>query len=342
LAEQILSQRNAGPRMNRNMLVFCASAEARLQELRQGVRIHLAWKSIVADQDLLQLTPNDLKQANTKVSETDEIVNQRIVETFQHVLVPDQLPGTKDIIWHQTKPSGTGSIPERIAKKLESEERLITRYGGTRVRMDLDRIPLWSDRKDIGVEALWKAYCQFPYLPRLANANVLFHAISDGVSKLDWANETFAYADGHDGQRWVGLRHTEQADARPGGLVVHPEPATAQIAAVIPAPTPGGGATTGGSEGAGEGGVVPPPPPKPGKSDPTKYYARFDLSGARSIKQLEDVLRNIVDHLSAVDGSNVKLTLEVNATGTGFDERVVRVVKENAGQLGAKANEFEA
>ena len=76
-------------------------------------------------------------------------------ETYQHVSCPEQDPGAREIRWHQTKPSGAGSLPERIARKLESEERLITSYGGTRVRMDLDRIPLWTDRDDIAVEALW-------------------------------------------------------------------------------------------------------------------------------------------------------------------------------------------
>lgn len=338
LAGQILAQRNAGPRTNRNMLVFCAPAEARLQELRQGVRQHLAWKSIVSDADALQLTPNDLKQANTKVAETDDIVKQRIFETFQHVLVPDQTPGTKDIRWHQTRPSGTGPLPDRIAKKLESEERLITRYGGTRVRMDLDRIPLWTERKDITVEKLWAAYCQFPYLPRLANAEVLRHAISDGVSNLNWQQETFAYAEGHDGSRWVGLRTIEHVDVRPSGLVVHPEPAALQ--SVEPAPTPPGPGPQPGP------GPTPPgpgvDPPEPGKASPTKYYARFDLSGARSIRQLEEVLQNVVDHLSKAEGAGVTLTLEVNASSVGFDERTVRVVRENSGQLGAKANEFES
>jgi predicted AAA+ superfamily ATPase len=343
LAEQILGQRNAGPRLNRNMLVFCAASEARLHELRQGVRMHLAWKSIVSDADALQLTPNDLKQASTKVTETDETVKQRIFETFQHILVPEQSPGTKEIRWHQTKPSGTGSLPERIAKKLESEERLITRYGGTRVRMDLDRIPLWSERQDITVEALWKAYCQFPYLPRLANVEVLHHAIGDGAANLNWEQETFSYAEGHDGTKWVGFRFTERVSPQPGGLIVHPTPAAAQASATPSGGESGGGTGTG-TGGHGGTGPAPVPPPKPpsGKDVPTNYYARFDLSGARSIKQLEDVLQNIVDHLAKADGAAITLTLEVNATSAGFDERTVRVVRENAGQLGAKANEFEA
>ena len=46
MADQILAQRNAGPRLNRNLLVFCAASEARLAELRTGTRQNLAWKSI--------------------------------------------------------------------------------------------------------------------------------------------------------------------------------------------------------------------------------------------------------------------------------------------------------
>ena len=62
----------------------------------------------------------------------------------------------------------------------------------------------------------------------------------------------------------------------------------------------------------------------------------------RAIKQLEDILQNVVDQLNKAPGANVALTLEVNATAAGFTEQNVRVVRENAGQLGAKSNEFEA
>jgi hypothetical protein len=62
----------------------------------------------------------------------------------------------------------------------------------------------------------------------------------------------------------------------------------------------------------------------------------------RAIKQLEDILQNVVDQLTKAPGANVALTLEVNATAVGFTEQNVRVVRENAGQLGAKSNEFEA
>jgi hypothetical protein len=348
MAEQILVQRNAGPRLNRNLLVFCAPSEARLTELRTATRQYLAWQSILDDQqkEKLDLTKSDQAQAHSKLSETDGTVTGRITETYQHVLVPDQVPGTREIRWHQTKPTGTGTLAERIAKKLDGEERLITTYGGTRVRMDLDRIPLWSDRVDIGVDALWKAYCQFPYLPRLASFEVLAAAISDGVSKMNWEAETFAYADGYDGNRWVGLVAAQLVTARRSGYVVAPAPAREQIAQEVQPtteieeseetsdgegggltgkPQPGGGTLPGGSSSA----------------DPKYFYGVFPLDTVRGIRQLEEILRNVVQHLSDAPDGSVQLTLEVNGSSSGFDERVRRVVTENAKQLGARSQEFE-
>lgn len=48
----------------------------------------------------------------------------------------------------------------------------------------------------------------------------------------------------------------------------------------------------------------------------------------------------MVDQLSKAQGASVSLTLEVNASSGGFTEQTVRVVRENAGQLGAKCNEI--
>jgi hypothetical protein len=348
MAESILAQRNAGPRLNRNLLIFCAPSEARLAELRSATRQFLAWQSIEVDRrnERLDLTMSDDAQARSKVTETNDTVGQRILETFVHVLVPEQDPGTREVRWHQTKPAASGTLPERIAKKLDSEERLITTYGGTRVRMDLDRIPLWSPRGDISVDALWKAYCQFPYLPRLASYDVLAKAISDGTSKLDWENESFAYADGHDGSRWVGLAVVRIVDARRSGFVV-----SAPVAATQMGLERGAGAHAADGHAnelsdettKGHGSSTPVILPAGSATDhePTSFYGQFSLDGVRAIRQLEEILVNIVTHLSGAPNATVSLTLEVNASSGGFDDRNRRVVKENAAQLGAVASEFE-
>jgi len=341
LAELILNQRNAGPRVNRNLLVFVAATEARLSEIRQAARTYLAWKSVEDDKEKLQLTPNDLKLAQTKMNDASITIDQRIFETFQSILVPSQQPGTKDLVWDIAKTSGTGSLAERVAKKLESEEKLITRYSGTRVRMDLDRIPLWSDNRDISVGDLWKRYSQFPYLPRLASRAVLDYAVSSGVSSLDWENETFAVADAFDGGQWKGLRVREQVVTTPGMLIVHPEPAQAQLAKSQPK----GFEPEEGGEKDGSGGIpggLPPKKPSPGAEAPKHYFATFELDRVRAIKELESVLESVIDHLSKAPNATVKLVLDIDATSDGFTDSTVRTVRENSGQLGAKNSEFDS
>jgi hypothetical protein len=338
LAETILTQRNAGPRVNRNLLVFVAPTDARLAEIRQAARTFLAWKSVEEDKDSLQLTPNDLRLAQTKMREADTTIEQRIFETFQSILVPSQQPGTAVINWEVAKTSGSGSLADRVAKKLESEEKIILRYSGTRVRMDLDRIPLWSDRKDISVGDLWKRYSQFPYLPRLASRSVLDHAIGDGVAKVDWVGESFAYADAHDGTKWVGLVVQRQVHASPGGFLVHPESAQKQIDQTKPIGDP-----VAPGEPPAPGDPIPGPgdPQPPAGSGHKRYYATFDIDPVRAIRQVESILQNITDHLGKSPGATVRIVLDIDASSDRYSDSTVRVVRENANNLGAKNNAFE-
>jgi hypothetical protein len=303
----------------------------------------LAWTSILEKRDQLNLTPNDVRLAESKVREASETVNQRIAEAFQFVLAPQQDAGKREITWHQSKPSGNGSIFERISRKLESEERLISSYGGTRVRMDLDRIPLWKERGDISVSDLWKAYCEYPYLTRLASVNVLHDAISSGVANINWAAETFAYAEGHDGEKWVGMLIGQHVSPRPSGLLVRPVEANIQLNSVpLTTAVPGGVAPV---QAPGGNAAVPQPIP-PGGVEPihvdpkTKYYGQFNLDHVRAVRQLGEILESVIEHLSKAGGTT-ELTIEINSTSVGFDDRTQRVVKENATQLGVKSQEFE-
>jgi hypothetical protein len=337
-SEHIVGQRSAGPRINRNLLVFIAPTDARIVELRNSVKAHLAWKSIEADRTKLDLKESDLDNVRTKIRETDVTVEQRIPETFQSVFVPEQTPGHREIQWHIARISaGTGTLPERAAKKLESEEKIISRYSGPRIRMDLDRIPLWSERQDISVSSLWKAYCQFPYMPRLASRQVLEDAIAGGTSSMSWAEDTFAWADAHDGTRWVGLKVAERVTPSLSGLLVHPEPATAQLNDSAVAIEPGAPESTS---------TAPPEPPKPsavtkpGKAAPTQFFGTVKLSQVRAIKELEAILQNVVDHLAKSPGASIEIAVDITAKATGFDERTVRVVGENANNLKFTGTEF--
>lgn len=339
LAGKILAQRDGGPRLNRNLLVFTAAAANRLSELRAATRLYLAWHSIVEDHLALDLTAHQRKQAESKVAETSQQVESLIAETFTQVLTPAQEPGTSVIKWQTTKATANGDIGARVSKKLATEEKLIAAYGGVRVKMDLDRYDLWTERHDILVSNLWSTYARYPHMPRLVSFRTLADAISNGTSNLNWASETFGYADAHDGTTWVGIRTGQHVTPRVSGLLIHPDH--------VPAPkasehkegrgddggqdgteSGGGGATSGGKKTAAP----------TGSSSATQFYAQFYLDPVRGIRQLGEIL----EHVTARLGPGVELSLEVRATNAeGYDDATQRIVSENAANLGANGVEFE-
>jgi hypothetical protein len=204
--------------------------------------------------------------------------------------------------------------------------------------MDLDRIPLWSQRGDVNVGDLWLAYANYPYMPRLANFEVLCNAISDGTALMNWAAESFVYAEAHNDITWVGVHIAQLVRAQRSGWIIHPD--------AVPDEPAGEHSEELETESdfnsdTGESSTVSV---KKGSEDGTpiraQFYARFDLDRVRAIRQLEDILTNVTNHL---EGSVVTLTLEVNAQTPkdgGYDDRTRRVVAENARQLGGEA-EFE-
>ncbi len=171
-------------------------------------------------------------------------------------------------------------------------------------------------------------------MPRLANRDVLYRAIANRASTITWLEDTFAYAEAHDGERWVGLHTGEAVPPAPSGLLIHPDrvPEALDVPETPPAEPPYGPDGLDGPTG------PPVDPRKPTSRLPTQFYAQFNLDPVRCIKQLAD----IADHVSSQLGTEVELVLEVRAKSQdGFDESTRRTVSENANSLGAESSEFE-
>ncbi|MGH9183629.1 MAG: ATP-binding protein [Acidimicrobiales bacterium] len=117
-AGQFLERRAAGDRLYRNMVVFLAADKARLDELRQGVRTFLAWSSIDDDKETLNLDNFQRRQAEDKGGQFDEVVKQRIGETFAWVLLPSQTPTDPTITWDETRVTGAEPLAVRVSRKL--------------------------------------------------------------------------------------------------------------------------------------------------------------------------------------------------------------------------------
>ena len=196
-AQAILESRGNAPRIYRNTLVFLAADATRLQELDQAVRRYLAWDSIIAEQEQLNLAPQQVRQAETQREVAATEVTTRIPETYRWLLVPVQPDTHGAVSWDALNLTGADPLAVRASRRLRAQDGLMTAYGATLLRMELDRVPLWRG-DHVSVSQLADDFARYLYLPRLKGPEVLLRSIDDGVSLITWEQETFAFAESFD------------------------------------------------------------------------------------------------------------------------------------------------
>ena len=349
-AKAILESRGNAPRLYRNALVFLAVDKTRLQDLDEAVRRYLAWESILTEKDTLDLSPHQVKQAETQRGSADGAVTARIPEAYQWLLVPVQSSPQAAVEWQAVRLSGQDALAVRASKKLRSDELLVTGFAPTRLRMELDRVPLWRG-DHVELKQLVDDFGRYAYLPRLRDTAVLLDAVRDGLGLLLWTQDSFAYADSFDeaAGRYRGLRCGQQVNVSASnlsGLLVRPERAHTQQDADAAAAA----AASGGSASIGTGGPVPPAPGgtggaavvTPTAAKPKRFHGTVVLDSTRVGRDASRVADEMISHLTGLVGANVKVTLEIEAQmPDGAPEQVVRTVTENGRTLKFTNQGFE-
>ena len=349
-AKAILESRGNTPRLYRNTLVFLAADKTRLQDLDEAARRYLAWESILAEKVELNLDPHQVKQAETQKSAADGAVTARLPETYQWLLVPVQSTPQAPVEWQSVRLSGQDALAVRASKKLRSDELLVTGFAATRLRMELDQVPLWRG-DHVAIKQLVEDFARYLYLPRLKDPAVLLEAIRDGLRLLTWSQDSFAYAESFDDAagRYRGLRCGELVNISEdnlSGLLVRPEVALKQHQAET---TPGPSETAQPTDGP-VGGLVEPVPPG-GVSGalgenklrrPKRFHGSVSLDPSRVGRDAGRIADEVISHLVGLVGSSVKVTLEIEAeVQAGTPENVVRTVTENSRTLKFTTHGFE-
>ena len=347
-AMAIFETRGNAPRLYRNSLVFLAADKTRLQDLNEATRKYLAWESIVAEKDTLNLDPHQLKQAEQQKAAVDGTVNARLPEVYQWLLVPVQANPQAKVEWQVTRLSGGDSLAGRASKKLKGDELLITSFAASRLRMELDRVPLWRG-DHVPVKQLVEDFARYLYLPRLRDSTVLLGAVRDGVALMTWDQDSFALADSLDESagRYRALRGGQLVTlgVDSPALLVRPDIARKQLdAETVPPPADAKG--TAGADGA----TQPPdtgtdrtPPPAPAApAQPTRFHGTVTLDAERVGRDASRIADEVIAHLTGLVGAKVTVTLEVEAEiPSGAPDHVVRTVTENGRQLKFTSQGFE-
>ena len=349
-AQAILESRGSAPRIYRNTLAFLAADKTRLQDLDEAARWYLAWESVLGEREQLDLSPHQVKQAETQKEAASGAVTARLPETYQWLLAPVQARPDASMEWQSMRLSGQHSLAARASKKLKGDELLVTGFAATRLRMELDRVPLWRG-DHVSIKQIVDDFAQYLYLPRVSDPKVLLNAISDGLALLTWEQDAYALADSFDDEakRYRGLRGGQVVslpDTDAPGLLVKPDIARRQLDAERAQPPnggegasagPGGGSTV--PEGGSGPGEVPPGSPPP---QPTRFHGTAMLDSARVGRDASRIADEVIAHLSGLVGAKVTVTLEIEAeVPSGAPDHVVRTVTENSRTLKFTSQGFE-
>ncbi len=305
LAARILAQRAAGPRLNRNLLVFAAADAERLPDLRRSARLQLAWASIVMDQESLNLTAHQQAQAREQLQSSKAHVGAQIAETYRFVLDPVGQPGTAEVSWQVIALRAQGDIAASASTRMLSEERLIDKFSPRRIRMDLDGYRLWPKDDEIAIDDLWQHYARYPYLARLCSRQVLLNAAAE-APQMPVPENLFGY---------------QKSESGNGGLILHPK----RVKPADPPPD-----------------IDPPcgPPPTDTINRKTRFFATFAIDSVRGVSDIGQIMEEVVSHL----GEGVEISVEIQGASrdpAGYDERTRRTVTENARHLGASQQGFD-
>lgn len=352
-SKAMLEKRGNAPRLYRNALVFLAPDKTKLQNLDEAVRLYLAWSSIVAEAEELDLSPHQQRQAQNRRVSADNAVNARLPETYQWLIVPVQESPRGEIEWQTFRLMGQAPLAVRASKKLRNDELLITQFAPTRLRLELDRIPLWratesGQANHVSIRQLAEDFARYIYLPRLQKAPVLVDAVREGIALLTWSQDAFAYAESYDedSERYRGLRFGQVmaiSDDNLIGLLVKPEPALRQHEAER-ASLEGTKSEEAGTQLQSttiiDAGTQPGTPDAP--VQPKRFHGSVKLDPTRVGRDAGRVADEVIAHLAGLVNSKVTVALEIDADITsGAPEKVVRIVTENCRTLKFTSQGFE-
>ena len=366
-AINILKKRGDQPRFKQNRLIFVAADYDSVSRLKDHVRSHLAWRSIVGDYKDNRIVLDNLmaKQAQASLDQAEETVRRMIRETYKWLLAPVQEArpgkGLSEVKWeHFPLNPGAQNWSQEIERVLKENELLISEWAPIHLAKVLKDWFWKDDAKDTSALNVWQQSCQQLYLPRLKDDTVFQITMSAGAE----SREFFGFAQGKETDggklRYVGFSYGKRTSPiMDSSLLIEPSTAAAYMEALRAteetsraSAAHAGGAANGGAmvlvtsdgnvpprvEDSGAGGF----PAGGAASAKKQFYASIDLDPIQAKRQFADVVDEVVQQFTLRPGVKVRIAIEIQAESpTGFDDGLQRAVKENCNVLKFKNAEFE-
>lgn len=359
-ATEILKTRGEQPRFKQNRLIFLAADFDSVSRLKDQLRSALAWQSIVSDikEMKLNLDQYQARQASASWDDAHDALRRMIRETYKWMLAPMQEAkpgkGLSEIQWeHFALNPGAQNLSLEMERVLKENELLITEWAPIHLAKVL-KDWFWKD----GLPAahalnVWQQSCQQLYLPRLKDDRTFHNTLLMGAESRDF----FGLAQGQEEGRYVGFVFGQRTSLLLDASLLLIEPTTAAAWAdqrraaeeASRVESVGASEHAQGNEASSlrkNASVDSPHSVSDDASAPQtikkQFYGSIELDPFQAKRQFADLVDEVVMQFTSRPGVKVKIAVEIQAEATtGFDDHVLRAVKENCQVLRFKQAEFE-
>jgi uncharacterized protein len=335
--------RNNGtkPRYRGNRLLFLAPDHGSLTRLRDGIRVALAWNTIVEDVAAMRLVLDNLQaeQAKKELKGAEDVLPRVARECFKWLLCPSQdnpvgKPSVEAIPLN-TSGASLGAEMERVCI---DNEWVIATWSPIHLRTKLKDL-YWKDGKPaVKAADFWEDTLRYLYLPRLKDRGVIAQAMVKGAGTRDFFGTAYGEYEGKfDGFKF-GDSNVQFDDTL---LLIEPESAKAYEAThpsvVQPSITTQNQLFQ----------ETPPdcaaPRPTPaGAQAATTFHGSAGVASAAAKMRLVQIAEEIIAVLASDPKADVKVTVEISAHyPEGVASQIKRAVSENATSLGFKHKTWE-
>lgn len=353
-AEEILKNRGEKPRQRQNRLLFLAPDLESARRMNDQAASYLAWKSMgqAIKDDRLVLDQLQSRQVRENTEKAEEALKRAVRETWRWLLAPFQgldrqgRPATLD--WEaRSLQSSAPSIAQEIERVLKQEEDVIFDWSPVHLRAILQKWFWQGDSPHASALEVWHAMCDYPYLPRLKNSQVLEQAIRDGVESTDY----FGYASSVNDDRYEGFAFGRSAALHldSEAVLIEPQAAAEWQAQTAAPPTHRSDAEEAPQTDQGEPGGDEHTPTRGGEpgAEPvaarkTRFFGVVELDPLKAQMQFSEIQRELIHHLQTAANAKVRIRVDIEAKNSdGYDESQIRTVRENAQALGFRESDFD-
>lgn len=331
-AQKILDNRGTIQRRHRNMLLFMAADVDGLRHLRKTVREFMAWSSVNAEVDALNLDRQQTKDAKSNLESARNDFYSKLSQTYSRAFAPRSDIDLRNVYWDEVKLNCTteDNITAAFAAFKRDDLLLESMSAGRLLRLLDEYEFIWKGKDAVRLNQLWEYFTTLYYMPRLVDVNVLLETVRKGV-----AAKTFALAADET------LAELQFGDVALGEIslesfLVKAEVAQAKLKIVEPPPKQEKPKPT--LESA-QGGSSKQPEEKPLS---TRFYMDTALDQTRCVKTVKGCMENVVALLEDLPGAQVSVRLVVSVdVPDGIPTEIEEAIAANCAELNVDNSGFE-